>query len=230
VRSRREAGSGIPRPRSRRGASKPRSPLPAGLRWTIAFPRPPCRAAWAPRTSGEGSAKAGDGPFPRPGRIAAFRPPGALCGPRSRESASRTEQILHPRRGDLRGHRAPPASETQREDGAAIEIERFPRLERFDVDFDLPEAFLPESPPAISLPSRPEIGDVSRDERGDVVSFNNLQRLFKDLLTPSISMAGASCSRLSRRKSSTPPATGRAMRRSDPRGRRPAYKMHPERR
>jgi hypothetical protein len=29
------------------------------------------------------------------------------------------------------------------------QIEMFPRLERFDVDFDLPEAFIPEFPPAI---------------------------------------------------------------------------------
>jgi cytochrome c peroxidase len=57
----------------------------------------------------------------------------------------------------------------------------FPRLERFDVDFDLPEAFLPEFPPALFLQNRPELGDVSR---GEVVSINNFYRLFKDLLTP----------------------------------------------
>ena len=63
----------------------------------------------------------------------------------------------------------------------AMQIAMFPRLERFDVDFDLPEAFLPEFPPAIFLHSRPELGDVSR---GEVVSINNFYRLFKDLLTP----------------------------------------------
>jgi cytochrome c peroxidase len=57
----------------------------------------------------------------------------------------------------------------------------FPRLERFDVDFDLPEAFLPEFPPAIFLQNRPELGDVSR---GEVVSINNYYSLFKDILTP----------------------------------------------
>jgi cytochrome c peroxidase len=62
-----------------------------------------------------------------------------------------------------------------------LQIEMFPRLERFDVDFDLPEAFLPEFPPAIFLSNRPELGDVSR---GEVVSINNFHRLFKDLLTP----------------------------------------------
>ena len=62
-----------------------------------------------------------------------------------------------------------------------VQIAQFPRLQRFDVDFDLPEAFLPEFPPAIFLQNRPELGDVSR---GEVVSINNFFRLFKDLLTP----------------------------------------------
>ncbi|MGZ5077085.1 MAG: cytochrome B6 [Methylobacter sp.] len=62
-----------------------------------------------------------------------------------------------------------------------MQIDMFPRLERFDVDFDLPEAFLPEFPPTIFLNNRPELGDVSR---GEVVSINNFQRLFKDILTP----------------------------------------------
>jgi cytochrome c peroxidase len=62
-----------------------------------------------------------------------------------------------------------------------VQTEMFPRLARFDVEFDLPEAFLPEFPPAIFLQSRPELGDVSR---GEVVSINNFYRLFKDILTP----------------------------------------------
>jgi cytochrome c peroxidase len=62
-----------------------------------------------------------------------------------------------------------------------MQIEMFPRLQRFDVDFDLPEAFLPEFPPAIFLQNRPELGDVSR---GQVVSINNFRELFADLLTP----------------------------------------------
>lgn len=61
-----------------------------------------------------------------------------------------------------------------------MQIAMFPRLERFDIDFDLPEAFLPEFPPAIYLQTRPELGDVSR---GEVVSINNYYRLFKDILT-----------------------------------------------
>jgi cytochrome c peroxidase len=62
-----------------------------------------------------------------------------------------------------------------------MQIRMFPRLQRFDVDFDLPDAFLPEFPPAIFLQNRPELGDVSR---GEVVSINNFEELFKDLLTP----------------------------------------------
>ncbi|MDP9143689.1 MAG: hypothetical protein M3N43_03170, partial [Actinomycetota bacterium] len=58
-----------------------------------------------------------------------------------------------------------------------VQIGMFPRLERFDVVFDLPEVFLPEFPPAIFLQNRPELGDVSR---GEVVSINNFHRLFKD--------------------------------------------------
>jgi cytochrome c peroxidase len=57
----------------------------------------------------------------------------------------------------------------------------FPRLERFDVEFDLPEAFLPEFPPAIFLQDRPELGDVSR---GQVLNLNNFRALFKEILTP----------------------------------------------
>jgi len=62
-----------------------------------------------------------------------------------------------------------------------MQIEQFPRLQRFDVDFDLPEEFLPEFPPAIFLISRPELGDVSR---GEVVSINNFYALFKDIISP----------------------------------------------
>ena len=61
------------------------------------------------------------------------------------------------------------------------QIAMFPRLERFDVDLDLPEEFLPEFPPAMFLQSRPELGDVSR---GQVITLNNFNALFVDILTP----------------------------------------------
>ena len=63
----------------------------------------------------------------------------------------------------------------------AMQIKMFPRLERFDVDFDIPEAFLPEFPPAIFLQNRPELGDVSR---GQVVHLGNFRDLFKEIMTP----------------------------------------------
>jgi hypothetical protein len=62
-----------------------------------------------------------------------------------------------------------------------MQIDMFPRLQRFDVDFDVPDAFLPEFPPAIFLQNRPELGDVSR---GEVVSINNFVELFGTLVTP----------------------------------------------
>jgi cytochrome c peroxidase len=61
------------------------------------------------------------------------------------------------------------------------QTQMFPRLERFDVEFDIPNAFLPEFPPAIYLQNRPELGDVSR---GQVVTLNNFRALFKEILTP----------------------------------------------
>jgi cytochrome c peroxidase len=62
-----------------------------------------------------------------------------------------------------------------------FQIDMFPRLERFDVEFDIPDAFLPEFPPAIFLQERPELGDVSR---GQVVSLANFRQLFKEIMTP----------------------------------------------
>ena len=62
-----------------------------------------------------------------------------------------------------------------------IQIKEFPRLERFDVDFDLPECLLPEFPPPIFLTTHPELGDVSQ---GEVLHAENFDRLFRGLVTP----------------------------------------------
>ena len=40
-----------------------------------------------------------------------------------------------------------------------------PEHERFDVDFDIPDAYLPEFPPPLFLTTRPDLGDVSRGPR-----------------------------------------------------------------
>ena len=60
-----------------------------------------------------------------------------------------------------------------------MQIKQFGRLERFDVDFDLPEHFLPEFPPALYLTTRMDLGDVSQ---GKVVTEDNFQELFAGIL------------------------------------------------
>jgi cytochrome c peroxidase len=54
-------------------------------------------------------------------------------------------------------------------------------LTRFDLDHDLPEHFLPEFPAPIYITTRPDLGDVSR---GQLVTLENFQDLFKDFLNP----------------------------------------------
>jgi cytochrome c peroxidase len=52
-------------------------------------------------------------------------------------------------------------------------------LTRFDLDFDLPDHFIPDFPAAIFLTTRPDLGDVSK---GELVTLANFERLFKDIL------------------------------------------------
>lgn len=54
-------------------------------------------------------------------------------------------------------------------------------LTRFDLDFDLPDHFLPEFPAPIFLTTRPDLGDVSQ---GKLVTLDNFNVLFKDILNP----------------------------------------------
>lgn len=54
-------------------------------------------------------------------------------------------------------------------------------LQRFDVDFDLPDHLLPEFPPPIFLTTRPELGDVSK---GELLTTRNFFRLMNGILTP----------------------------------------------
>jgi cytochrome c peroxidase len=60
-----------------------------------------------------------------------------------------------------------------------MEIKQLPRLERFDLDFDLPEHFLPEFPPAVFLTTRPDLGDVSK---GKLITVENFQEIFAGVL------------------------------------------------
>jgi cytochrome c peroxidase len=54
-------------------------------------------------------------------------------------------------------------------------------LTRFDLDFDLPDQFLPEFPAAIYLTTRPDLGDVSQ---GKLVTNQNYYELFRGILNP----------------------------------------------
>jgi len=60
-----------------------------------------------------------------------------------------------------------------------MEIKQLARLQRFDVDFDLPEHFLPEFPPAMFLTTRTDLGDVSQ---GKMITVENFQEIFKGIL------------------------------------------------
>jgi len=54
-------------------------------------------------------------------------------------------------------------------------------LTRFDLDYDLPQHFLPEYPPPIYLTTRTDLGDVSQ---GQVVAISNYYKLFNGILNP----------------------------------------------
>ena len=54
-------------------------------------------------------------------------------------------------------------------------------LTRFDVDFDLPDHFLPEFPPPIFLITRLDLGDVSK---GKLLTIDNFHELFNGILNP----------------------------------------------
>jgi cytochrome c peroxidase len=54
-------------------------------------------------------------------------------------------------------------------------------LTRFDLDFDLPDRFLPEFPAPIYLTTRPDLGDVSQ---GKLVTIDNYYELFNGVLNP----------------------------------------------
>ena len=64
---------------------------------------------------------------------------------------------------------------------APMQLKTHPELIRFDVDFDLPEAYLPEFPPPLYLVSRPDLGDVSG---GEEITLNNYYEKMNGILTP----------------------------------------------
>jgi cytochrome c peroxidase len=54
-------------------------------------------------------------------------------------------------------------------------------LTRFDLDYDLPDHFLPEFPAPMYLTTRPDLGDVSQ---GKLVTIDNYYALFNGILNP----------------------------------------------
>ncbi|MBZ5712415.1 cytochrome B6 [Nannocystis pusilla] len=54
-------------------------------------------------------------------------------------------------------------------------------LQRFDVEFDLPDHLTPEFPPPIFLTTRPDLGDVSQ---GKLVTIKNYYEIFHGIITP----------------------------------------------
>lgn len=59
--------------------------------------------------------------------------------------------------------------------------EAHPENIRMDVDFDIPDAYLPEFPPPMYLTTHKELGDVTG---GREVTFDNYYEIFDGLLTP----------------------------------------------
>ena len=54
-------------------------------------------------------------------------------------------------------------------------------LKRFDVEYDIPDHFLPEFPPAMYLNQRTDLGDVSQ---GKLVTIENYYELFNGIIPP----------------------------------------------
>jgi cytochrome c peroxidase len=72
-------------------------------------------------------------------------------------------------------------------------------LTRFDVEYDIPDHFLPEFPPAIYLNQRTDLGDVSQ---GELVTIENYYELFNGII-PASNWKGCACSSLRSRSSSS---------------------------
>ena len=54
-------------------------------------------------------------------------------------------------------------------------------LTRFDLDYDLPDHFLPEFPPPLFLTTRPDLGDVTK---GTLITIDNVFEMFNGILNP----------------------------------------------
>jgi len=63
----------------------------------------------------------------------------------------------------------------------SMQLDTHPELVRFDMDFDLPDAYLPEFPAPLYLISRPDLGDVTG---GEELTINNYYSKMNGILTP----------------------------------------------
>ncbi len=61
------------------------------------------------------------------------------------------------------------------------QLKTHPELERVDVAFDIPDAYLPEFPPPLYLTTHPELGDVSKHQE---ISLENYYSLLQNILSP----------------------------------------------
>ena len=61
------------------------------------------------------------------------------------------------------------------------QLKSHPELVRFDMEFDLPDAYLPQFPAPLYLVSRPDLGDVSG---GEEITINNYYKKLNGILTP----------------------------------------------
>ena len=78
--------------------------------------------------------------------------------------------LPHPLEPDGGGMVFPPA-----------QLKTHAELDRVDVAFDIPDAYLPEFPPPLFLTPHPELGDVSR---GQEITIETYYPLLKNILTP----------------------------------------------
>jgi len=61
------------------------------------------------------------------------------------------------------------------------QLRSHPELDRVDVGFDIPDAYLPEFPPPLFLTTHPQLGDVSR---GQEITVDNYYALLAGVLAP----------------------------------------------
>ena len=61
------------------------------------------------------------------------------------------------------------------------QLKTHPELDRVDVEFDIPDAYLPEFPPPLYLTTHPELGDVSH---GQEITLDNYFALIGSALSP----------------------------------------------